>query len=80
MKADEISAVKEKTFQKDFIFRKFFIIFSMAFFGPRRLGALPRHHKFRKPQLLLQNNLGKPLRNFVETYHFMSGFPKLFYV
>ncbi len=79
MKAHEISAVKEKPFRKDYIFRKFLIIFSTAFLGPQRLGALLRHNKIPKAAAVVKNNLGKPLRNCVKTYHFMSGFPKLFY-
>jgi hypothetical protein len=48
MKAHVLPAVIEKHFQKDYIFRKFFINLSMAFLGPLPLGALPWHHIFPK--------------------------------
>jgi hypothetical protein len=79
MTAHEISAVKEKPFWKDYIFRKFLIVFSTAFLGPQALVRSFDIINFRKSRLLLKNNLGKPLRKCVKTYHFMSGFPKLFY-
>jgi hypothetical protein len=44
MKAHVLPAVKEKPFRKDYICRKFFISFSMAFLGPQPL----RHHIFLK--------------------------------
>jgi hypothetical protein len=65
MKAHEIPVVKEKPFWKDYIFWKFSINFSMAFLGPRCLGALPRHHIFPKAAAVVIKQFGKPLRNYV---------------
>jgi hypothetical protein len=53
MKAHEIPPIKEKPFQKDDIFRTFFINFSTPFLGPQRLGVLLDIRYFRKPRLLL---------------------------
>jgi hypothetical protein len=65
MKAHEISAVKEKPFRKNDVFRKVLIIFSTAFHGPQRLGALLRHHKFPKAAAVVKKQFRKAAKKRV---------------
>jgi hypothetical protein len=74
----EISAVKEKTFRKDYIFRKLFIIFSTAFLGPRRLGVLPQHHKFPKAAAVVTKQFRKAAKKLCKNLSFYDRLSEAF--
>jgi hypothetical protein len=78
MKAHEISVVKEKPFRKDYIFRTFFRIFSTAFLGPRRLGALPRYHKFPKAAAVVKKQFRKAAEKLCKNLSFYERLSKTF--
>ncbi len=79
MKAHEISAVKEKPFRKDYIFRKFLLIFSTAFLGPQGLGKLVQHHKFPNAAAVVKKQFRKAAKKLCKNLSFYEWLSETFY-
>ncbi len=78
MKAHFLPAVKEKLFQRVYIFRKFFINFSTAFLGPWPFGALPRHHIIPKAAAVVIKQFRKAAKKLYKNQPFYKQLSKTF--